>query len=149
MTQEQQSSADVIILGAGLVGLRSALRSTARACVDRGRSRRPVRRKDVAFDGRTTAVSSSSMRMLRCTGVLDHLHERGVPIHAIRVADGLAPGALTFEPGEDGEPLGVMHENRHCAPRFTPGPKRGPGSTSGGQRRSQKSCETISPAGCG
>jgi 2-octaprenyl-6-methoxyphenol hydroxylase len=45
--------------------------------------------------------------------VLDHLPAPGCPIHAIRVADGLAPGALTFERQEEGEPLGVMHENRH------------------------------------
>jgi 2-octaprenyl-6-methoxyphenol hydroxylase len=58
------------------------------------------------------------MRMLRSIGVLDHLPGPGCPIHAIRVADGLAPGALTFEPGEDGEPLGVMHENRHLRAAF-------------------------------
>ncbi|GAA3999019.1 FAD-dependent monooxygenase [Sphingomonas humi] len=105
---------DVIILGGGLVGLSLAaaldsagLSSTVIDPAD------PAERKDVAFDGRTTAVSSSSMRMLRTTGVLDHLAAPGCPIHAIRVADGLAPGSLTFEPGEDGEPLGVMHENRH------------------------------------
>ena len=39
--------------------------------------------------------------------------EPGCPIGAIRVADGLEPGALTFERQADGEPLGVMHENRH------------------------------------
>lgn len=114
MTQEQRIQADVIILGGGLVGLALAaaldgagLQSVIVDPAD------PTERKDAAFDGRTTAVSSSSMRMLRATGVLDHLPAPGCPIHAIRVADGLAPGGLTFEPGEDGEPLGVMHENRH------------------------------------
>jgi 2-octaprenyl-6-methoxyphenol hydroxylase len=114
MTQEHEVSTDVIILGGGLVGLSLAaaldsagLRSIVIDPAD------PYTRNDVAFDGRTTAVSSSSMRMLRTTGVLDHLPAQGCPIHAIRVADGLSPGSLTFEPGEDGEPLGVMHENRH------------------------------------
>lgn len=105
---------DVIILGGGLVGL-----SLAAALDSAGLSAivvdpaDPDERKDVAFDGRTTAVSSSSMRMFGATGILDHLPVEGCPIRAIRVADGLQPGALTFEPGEDGEPLGVMHENRH------------------------------------
>jgi 2-octaprenyl-6-methoxyphenol hydroxylase len=114
MTQDQPVSSDVIILGGGLVGLALAsaldsagLRSIVVDPAD------PDTRKDAAFDGRTTAVSSSSMRMFRQIGVLDHLSEPGCPIAAIRVADGLAPGALTFELGEDGEPLGVMHENRH------------------------------------
>jgi 2-octaprenyl-6-methoxyphenol hydroxylase len=114
MTQQQPARADVIILGGGLVGLALAAAldgaGLSAIVVDPAD---PSERKDAAFDGRTTAVSSSSMRMLRATGVLDHLPEPGCPIHAIRVADGLSPGALTFEPGEDGEPLGVMYENRH------------------------------------
>jgi 2-octaprenyl-6-methoxyphenol hydroxylase len=114
MTQAQENSADVLILGGGLVGLALAaaldsagLRSIIVDPAD------PAERNGPAYDGRTTAVSSSSMRMLTATGVLAHLPEPGCPIQAIRVADGLAPGALTFEPGKDGEPLGVMHENRH------------------------------------
>ena len=113
MTQAQTSQADIIILGGGLVGLALA------AALDSSGLRvivvdpaDPEERKGAAYDGRTTAVSSSSMRMLGATGVLDHLSQPGCPIQAIRVADGLAPGALTFEPGADGEPLGVMHENR-------------------------------------
>ncbi|GAA4031056.1 FAD-dependent monooxygenase [Sphingomonas rosea] len=105
---------DVIILGGGLVGLALAsaldhagLQSIIVDPAD------PDTRRDAAFDGRTTAVSSSSMRMFGTIGVLDHLAGAGCPIEAIRVADGLQPGSLTFEPGEDGEPLGVMHENRH------------------------------------
>ncbi len=105
--------ADVIILGGGLVGLAlaSALDSggISAILVDPAD---PDQRVGAAFDGRTSAVSSSSMRMLRTIGVSDHLPEPGCPILSIAVADGLEPGGLQFEPGADDEPLGWMHENR-------------------------------------
>lgn len=107
------AQADVIILGGGLVGLAlaAALDSSGLSAmvVDPAD---PELRKDAAFDGRTSAISSSSGRMLQAIGVADHYPEPGNPIREIRVADGLEPGALTFE-AEPGEPLGVMHENRH------------------------------------
>ena len=106
--------ADVIILGGGLVGLTLAAALDASGLtailVDPAD---PDARLGAAFDGRTTAVSSSSKRMLDTIGVSDHFPEAGNPIRAIRASDGLAPGSLTFEPGDDGEPLGWMHENRH------------------------------------
>ncbi|MGI8706095.1 MAG: FAD-dependent monooxygenase [Sphingomicrobium sp.] len=106
--------ADVIILGGGLVGL-----SLAAALDSSGLSAilvdpaDPDERLDAAFDGRTSAISSSSMQMLRATGVADHFPVPGCPILKIQVADGLATGGLEFEPGADDEPLGWMHENRH------------------------------------
>jgi 2-octaprenyl-6-methoxyphenol hydroxylase len=100
-------------LGGGLVGLAlaSALDSggLSTLIVDPAD---PAPRRDAAFDGRTSAVSSSSMRMLRTIGVADHLAEPGCPIWRIAVADGLKPGALHFDP-DDEEPLGFMHENRN------------------------------------
>ena len=106
--------ADVIILGGGLVGLSlaaaldsSGLNSIVVDPAD------PDSRKDAAFDGRTSAVSSSSMRMLDTIGVAAHLPVPGCPIRRIAVADGLQPGGLHFDPEEDGEPLGWMNENRH------------------------------------
>src|SRR5689334_7318989 len=105
--------ADAIIFGGGLVGL--ALASALDTCglfaivIDPAD---PALRRDAAFDGRTSAVSSSSMRMLRTIGVAGHLVEPGCPILTIAVADGLEPGGLHFEAEED-EPLGWMHENRH------------------------------------
>ncbi len=108
------SSSDVIILGGGMVGLAlaaaldaSGLTATLIDPAD------PDLRRDATFDGRTSAVSSSSMRMFAAVGITDHLPVPGHPIGAIRVADGLAPGGLTFDPEASGEPLGHMHENRH------------------------------------
>jgi 2-octaprenyl-6-methoxyphenol hydroxylase len=106
---------DVIILGGGLIGLAlaAALDASGLTCivvdpVD------PDSWKEAKFDGRTSAVSSSSRRMLDTIGVGEHFREPGCPIRTIRVADGLAPGSLAFEPPEgDDEPLGWMHENRH------------------------------------
>jgi 2-octaprenyl-6-methoxyphenol hydroxylase len=105
--------ADVIIFGGGLVGLAlaSALDSSGLSAIVVDPAD-PAQRTDAAFDGRTSAVSSSSMRMLQAIGVADHLAVPGCPIRRIAVADGLQPGGLHFDPDDD-EPLGWMHENRH------------------------------------
>ncbi|WP_265587443.1 UbiH/UbiF/VisC/COQ6 family ubiquinone biosynthesis hydroxylase [Sphingomicrobium arenosum] len=104
---------DVIIQGGGLVGLAFAaaldsagLKATLVDPAD------PDARANTAFDGRTSAVSSSSQRMFDVVGITDHFPQPGCPIETIRVADGLQPGALSFDADEDG-PLGFMHENRH------------------------------------
>jgi len=105
--------ADAIIFGGGLVGLAlaSALDSSGISTIVVDPAD-PDLRKDATFDGRTSAVSSSSMRMLETIGVADHLAQPGCPIRTIAVADGLKPGGLQFE-AEDDEALGYMHENRH------------------------------------
>jgi 2-octaprenyl-6-methoxyphenol hydroxylase len=105
--------ADVIIFGGGLVGLAlaSALDSSGLSAILVDPAD-PSVRSEAVFDGRTSAVSSSSMRMLQTIGVVDHLAEPGCPIGRIAVADGLEPGALHFD-ADDDEPLGWMHENRH------------------------------------
>jgi 2-octaprenyl-6-methoxyphenol hydroxylase len=105
--------ADVIIFGGGLVGLAlaSALDSSGLSAIVVDPAD-PAPRSESAFDGRTSAVSSSSMRMLETIGVAEHLAEPGCPIRRIAVADGLKPGGLHFE-SDDDEPLGFMHENRN------------------------------------
>jgi 2-octaprenyl-6-methoxyphenol hydroxylase len=104
---------DVIILGGGLVGLTlaAALDSSGLSTVVIDPAD-PAQRTSAAFDGRTSAVSSSSMRMLETIGVTERLAAPGCPIRRIAVADGLAPGGLHFDADED-EALGWMHENRH------------------------------------
>ena len=105
--------ADVIIFGGGLVGLAlaSALDSSALSAIVVDPAD-PTPRSDAGFDGRTSAVSSSSMRMLETIGVAGHLAEAGCPIRRIAVADGLKPGGLHFN-SDDDQPLGFMHENRN------------------------------------
>lgn len=105
--------ADVIIFGGGMVGLAlaSALDCSGLSAIVLDPAD-PGERKTAAFDGRTSAVSSSSMRMLTTIGVAEKLPEPGCPIRQIAVADGLQPGGLHFEPDDD-EPLGWMNENRH------------------------------------
>src|SRR3954454_4126483 len=105
--------ADVIIFGGGMIGLAlvSALDSSGLSAILVDPAD-PAPRSQASFDGRTSAVSSSSTRMLETIGVGAHLPEPGCPIRTIAVADGLGPGGLRFEP-EDDEALGWMHENRH------------------------------------
>lgn len=105
--------ADVIIFGGGLVGLAlaSALDSSGLSAIVVDPAD-PTPRANASFDGRTSAVSSSSMRMLETIGVASHLAEPGCPIRRIAVADGLKPGGLHFD-SDDDEPLGFMHENRN------------------------------------
>jgi 2-octaprenyl-6-methoxyphenol hydroxylase len=104
---------DVIILGGGLVGLSLALaldrHGLATTVVDPAD---PATQIAKSYDGRATAVSSSSWRMLEALGVADRLEGQSCAIRAIRVSDGLAPGGIAFEPEEDDDPLGIMIENR-------------------------------------
>ncbi len=105
---------DVIILGGGLVGLALAAALDASGLsatiID---SADPDTRTGSTYDGRATALSSSSKRMFDTVGISDYFEEAGSPIRRIEVADGLAPGGLAFDPGADDEPLGWMYENRH------------------------------------
>jgi len=105
--------ADVIILGGGLVGLTLALalerHGLAVIVVDPAD---PAKQVAPAYDGRATAVSSSSWRMLEALGVADRLDGKTCSIRAIRVSEGLEPGGILFDPGEAGDALGTMVENR-------------------------------------
>ncbi len=105
--------ADVIIIGGGLIGLTQALALAAHGItshvVDRAD---PANMIAAGFDGRTSAISSSSMKMLTAIGLGDAMAGKGCPIRQIWVSDGLRPGALDFVPGADDGFLGQMFENR-------------------------------------
>jgi 2-octaprenyl-6-methoxyphenol hydroxylase len=105
--------ADIIIIGGGLVGLTQAL-----ALAKHGISSHVVDRADPEamlahdFDGRTSAISSSSMKMFEAIGLGEALEGKGCPIEQIWVSDGLKPGSLDFVPGAEDGYLGQMFENR-------------------------------------
>lgn len=105
--------ADVIILGGGLVGLTLAIaldrHGLASIVVDPAD---PQTQLTSQYDGRATAVASSSWRMLQAIGVGERLDGKGCPIESIRVSDGLEPGGLSFDPTPEDGPLGMLFENR-------------------------------------
>jgi 2-octaprenyl-6-methoxyphenol hydroxylase len=107
------SQADVIILGGGLVGLTLAIaldrHGLTTIVVDPAD---PAKQVAPSYDGRATAVSSSSWRMLEAIGVAERLDGVTCAIRAIRVSEGLMPGGIAFEPEADDDPLGIMVENR-------------------------------------
>ncbi len=73
---------------------------------------------DAGFDGRVTALSYASVRMLRALRVWPHLQDEAQPILDILVTDAPAgrppsPLSLHFDADEIGEPMGYIAENRH------------------------------------
>ncbi len=110
---ENSNSADVIIIGGGMIGLAQALTLAAYGITSHVIDRAdPAVMLAAGFDGRTSAISSSSMKMFEAIGLADRLAGKGCPIAQIWVSDGLKPGALDFVPNEEDGYLGQMFENR-------------------------------------
>ncbi len=123
---------DVIIGGGGMVGLTLAL-----AFAQGGLKvivADPVAAKtalDEAFDGRVSALSYSSVRMLQALGLWDDLAADAQPINDILVTDaglGRAPSpfSLHFDSAEIGQPMGHIAENRHIRRALFAGVARQP-----------------------
>ncbi len=104
---------DVVILGAGLVGLTLGIalsrHGVRTAVIDPAE---PLSQTAPGFDGRVSAISSTSYAMLSAIGVADHLAGKGCPIDRIWVSDGLERGALDFAPDADDGVMGTMFPNR-------------------------------------
>jgi 2-octaprenyl-6-methoxyphenol hydroxylase len=106
---------DVIILGAGLVGcaLAVALAKGGVTCtlVDPAPAQQI---RETHFDGRASAVSSTSWRMMEAIGATARFAEYANPIERIEVGEQGARALLSFQPDlENDGPLGMMVENRY------------------------------------
>ena len=103
-----KSEFDILIIGAGLVGLTTAL-----ACADSGAQVGLLDRTavDAGLDSRASALSSTSLRLFQNLGVdiADHLQ----PIHDMLVTEGVpqSPWRLHFGGDETKADLGALIEN--------------------------------------
>jgi len=108
---------DIIIIGAGLVGLTTAL-----ACAHKGArvclldSIDPRAGLDAGFDGRASAIAASSFAMFRHLGVASTLEGHVQSITDMLIADGgvgdVSPLTLHFDSHDVDGPTGYMIENR-------------------------------------
>lgn len=108
-------SADVAILGGGMVGMTAAcglaMHGLEVAVVDAAEPRSQL---DAGFDGRCSAIALASVRLLEAIGIWPMLASDAQPILEIRVSDGDSRLFLHFDHEAVGEdPLGQMVENRH------------------------------------
>jgi 2-octaprenyl-6-methoxyphenol hydroxylase len=104
----------VLIIGGGLSGLTLAAvlgeAGVDVTCIDRDLPAGQLAQK---YDGRTTAISYASHKVLRAAGVWEKMLPDCEPILDIRVADGNSPFYLHFASETDGhgEPFGWIIEN--------------------------------------
>ena len=108
-------STAVLIIGGGLSGLSLAgvlaNRGISAVVVDRDDPQKQLLEK---YDGRTTAISYASHKVLETAGVWKKILPHCCPILDIRVADGASPLFLHFDSAEDakGNPFGWIIENQ-------------------------------------
>lgn len=105
---------EAIIIGGGLAGLSlTALLAEGGArvlCLDR----EPVEKQlSATFDGRTTAVSWGSQKVLAAAGVWNTMAAQACPIDTIEILDGDSPVLLSFDKNEaGGESFGWIMDNQ-------------------------------------
>lgn len=104
---------DVIIIGGGLAGLTmTALLATQgidAVCIDR---EAPPTTLTETFDGRTTAISWGSRKVLEAAGIWPLIGAQGCPINTIHILDGDSPLLLAFDSTEvGGRTFGWIVEN--------------------------------------
>lgn len=104
---------DIIIIGAGLVGLTAAL-----ACAYKGSTIAlidAVHPEQARSDGRASAIAASSYKMLENLGVAQTLSGNVQPISDMLIADGrvghVSPSTLHFDSQQVNGPTGYMIEN--------------------------------------
>jgi 2-octaprenyl-6-methoxyphenol hydroxylase len=104
--------ADCLIIGAGLVGAAQAVAlakcGLSSVVVDKGDLQNQARQ---VSDGRVSAISHASTKVLNYVGVWEELLLEACPIEKIFVSEGKKHGNINFESSELDEPFGYMVEN--------------------------------------
>ena len=104
---------DIIIIGAGLVGLTAAL-----ACAYKGSNIAlidAIQPAQAKADYRASALAATSLRMLKALGIAENIKAELQPITDMLIADGrvgdVSALTLHFDSQDFGEPSGYMVEN--------------------------------------
>jgi len=103
---------EIIIAGGGLVGNALAIalaQGGVRVTVVDPLPR--AAQLDAGFDGRTSAISAASVRILGHLGAWEHMAPHAQSIHDIRVCDEDKPGFVHYSDKDVGEPFGFIIEN--------------------------------------
>lgn len=103
---------EIIIAGGGLVGNALAIalaQGGVRVSVVDPLPR--AQQLAAAFDGRTSAIATGSVRILTRLGAWQHIVPHAQPIHDIRVCDQDKPGYVHYSDKDVGEPFGYIVEN--------------------------------------
>ena len=105
---------DVAIVGGGIAGTNfAAILGDAGLKVALIERLPPTALEGSAHDGRTTAITYGSRKLLEAAGLWAELAPHACPINDIRVADDASPMFLHFDSREVGDdPLGSIVENR-------------------------------------
>ncbi len=115
MDNKYTNKYDILIAGGGMVGLSMAI-ALARDGVQVAvleKTAMPAQLEE-KFDGRVSAISLGSQRILADIGAWEFMREYAEPILDIRVTDGSAPLFLHYDHREVGDdPFGYILENRH------------------------------------
>ena len=114
-TPEATIEADVLVVGAGMVGLTlaAALAGAGMSVVVVDRMD-PRAMADQGFDGRASAIAHGSQQALDGIGLWPYLAADAQSILDIRVSDGPSHLFLHYDHRELGDvPMGYMVENRH------------------------------------
>lgn len=114
MANKKKYNSDVIIVGGGLAGLSlTALLASNNVrvhCIDRDA---PLTQLHESFDGRTTAISYGSQKLLAAAGIWESLIPHACPINTIQILDGDSPVLLQFDsPEVRNNKFGWIIENR-------------------------------------
>lgn len=108
-------TSDVIIIGGGMVGLSLGIalgKAGVAACVIE-KDHLPDQLLP-EFDGRVSAISLGSVRVLEGIGAWHHMQPEAQPIYDIRVVDGYSTAHAHYHYKDVGDtPVGQMVENRH------------------------------------
>jgi 2-octaprenyl-6-methoxyphenol hydroxylase len=105
---------DVAIVGGGIAGTTlAAILGDAGLTVALIERQPPSALEGTAYDGRTTAITYGSRKVLEAAGLWADLAPHACPIEDIRVADDASPLFVHFDSREVGDnPLGSIVENR-------------------------------------